>query len=122
VDKKIQERENEKLKNTQVVPYSKILLTYADSKDKMLIAFGYFMAIATGVALPSFVFIFGDIINSFGGSDQDAELAAIKFSCLQMVLIGAGVWVSSYFYFSSLVVVAERLGRKTKVAYLRSLL
>ena len=100
------------------MPYSKILLTYADSTDKWLMAFGYFMSIATGIAMPSFVFIFGDIINSFGGD----ALSSIKSSCLDMVLIGGGVWVSSYFYYACLVIMAERVGRKTKVAYLRSLL
>jgi len=43
-------------------------LTYADKKDKFLIGIGYFMSIATGLAMPSFVFLFGDIINGFGDS------------------------------------------------------
>lgn len=82
---------------------------------------GYFMSIATGIAMPSFVFIFGDIINSFGGSGSSA-LDAIKKQCLDMTLIGGGVWVTSYFYYWTLVVMAENVGRKTRVAYLRALL
>jgi hypothetical protein len=54
-----------------MAPYSKILLTFADGKDKLLITLGYFTAIATGAGLPSFVFIFGDIVNTFGPSQKD---------------------------------------------------
>jgi hypothetical protein len=48
------------------VSYFKILLTYADGVDKFLMCMGYFMAIATGVGLPSFVFLFGNIVDEFG--------------------------------------------------------
>ena len=56
----------EKMVKLETVPYSKILLTYADSTDKTLMALGYFTAIITGLGLPSFVFLFGDIIDDFG--------------------------------------------------------
>lgn len=52
-------------------------MTYADSTDKTLIRIGYLAAIITGLAMPSFVFIFGDIINSFGGT-ENTGLDAIK--------------------------------------------
>ena len=53
-----------------------MLFTYADSKDRWLIYIGYFTAMATGAAMPSFVFIFGDIANSFGVGDSG--ISAIK--------------------------------------------
>jgi ATP-binding cassette subfamily B (MDR/TAP) protein 1 len=71
-DKKIEERKIEKEKDTLGVSYSKMLMTYADSSDKWLMGIGYFMAIATGMAMPSFVFLFGNITNSFGGDAIEA--------------------------------------------------
>jgi hypothetical protein len=34
-----------------------------------MIAVGFSFAIMTGLGLPSFVFIFGDVINSFGNAE-----------------------------------------------------
>lgn len=94
------------------------MFTFADKTDKYLMAFGYGAAIATGIALPSFVFIMGTIVNSFGGN----QTAAINRACIQMVSIGGAVWVAAYLYYSLLVIMAERIGRKTKIAYLKSIL
>lgn len=66
IEKKIDDDKKDKALKSQGIPYSKMLLTYADSYDKLLIFLGYFTAIVTGMAMPSFVFIFGNVINSFG--------------------------------------------------------
>lgn len=72
IDDKIGERKAESKKNTETVPYSKILMTQAETLDKYLMTFGYAFAIMTGLALPSFVFIMGDIVNSFGDNAVEA--------------------------------------------------
>ena len=58
---------------SETVPYGKILNTYADRTDKVLMTLGYFFSIVTGLGLPSFTFLFGDIVVSFtgGGSMTD---------------------------------------------------
>ena len=94
-------------------------MTYADKDDKILIGFGYFMSIITGLGLPSFVFFFGDIINTFAG---DNILENIKPSCIQFAAIGSVIWVTSYFYYALLVIMAEHVGQKTRVAYLKAIL
>jgi ATP-binding cassette, subfamily B (MDR/TAP), member 1 len=81
---------------------------------------GYFMAITTGVGLPSFVFLFGDIVDEFGGDKDIVEV--IRPVAIELVIIGAIIWVTSYFYFTFLVMVSERLGRKTRIAYLKAIL
>ena len=63
---KVEERKRTNKSKGQQVSYFKILLTYADGVDKFLMCMGYFMAIATGVGLPSFVFLFGNIVDEFG--------------------------------------------------------
>lgn len=71
VKQKVENHKAESAKSKLQAPYSKILLTFADGKDKLLITLGYITAIATGAGLPSFVFIFGDIVNTFGPNQND---------------------------------------------------
>lgn len=104
------------------MPYSKILLTFADQTDKILIACGYVTAIVTGLGLPSFVFLFGDIVDSFGGGSTTNIVDAIRPTAIQLTIIGAIIWVTSYLYFALLVIMSERVGKKTRVAYLKAIL
>ena len=97
------------------------MLTFADGKDKALITFGYFTAIATGAGLPSFVFLFGDIVNTFGPSTDDI-VSKIGPIALTMVIIGLAIWITTYLYFTFLVIMSERVGKKTRVAYLKAVL
>lgn len=81
---------------------------------------GYATAILTGLGLPSFVFLFGDIVNTF--ADRTGVLDAIGNIALQMTIIGVFIWLTSYCYFSLLVIMAERIAKKTRVNYLRAIL
>lgn len=106
---------------SDAVPYSKILLTYADGTDKVLMGFGYFFAIVTGLGIPSFTFLFGDIVVNF--TDPTKSIAdQINPLALQLTIIGGVMFVTSYLYFVFLVIMAERIAKKTRVAYLRSIL
>ena len=91
-----------------------------DKTDKTLMTLGYLTAILTGMALPSFVFLFGDVVDSFG---KDFDIVSkIQPIALELLGIGGFVWVTSYLYFSFLVIMSERVGRMTRVAYLRAIL
>jgi hypothetical protein len=102
------------------VPYAKILLTYADRTDKILMGLGYLTAIITGLGLPSFVFLFGDITDEFGKSYDIVD--AIRPIAIELTVIGLFIWLTSYFYFAFLVIMSERVGMKTRVAYLKAIL
>ena len=65
MEARIEELKKEKREQTDSVPYSKILFSYSDGCDKFLMWIGYFMALVTGLGLPSFTFLFGDIVNDF---------------------------------------------------------
>jgi hypothetical protein len=52
-----------------MVPYSKLLLTYANGKDKLLMSLGYFFALATGCGIPAFTYLMGNFLNSFAIPD-----------------------------------------------------
>ena len=115
------EQPAEKERSQEQAPYGQILTTFADRGDKTLIALGYTTAIVTGLGLPSFVFIFGDIINSFGPNSKNV-VDAMRPIAIQMTAIGLFIWVTTYLYFTFLVIMSERVGRKTRVAYLRAIL
>ena len=84
------------------------MLTYAEKADKMLIIGGYSMAVLSGLGLPSILFIWGDILNAY--TDSPDIVAAISPTCLQIIIIGIVIWVTSYFYYILLVIMAERVG------------
>jgi len=71
VENRLEETELEKQKSSETTSLKKLLLTHADRQDKILMTIGFTIAILNGFALPSFVFIFGDIIDSFGGKESD---------------------------------------------------
>lgn len=121
VDIKIQEDRDGK--NKPMVPFSKLVWTLADRQDKFLFVGGMTSSILCGLGLPSFVFLFGDIADSFEGFlPPDKILDKITHVAFLLTIIGLGVWLFSYFFFSLLQISAESIGAKTKVAYLRSIL
>ena len=112
-------QQSEEAKDT--VTYGKILLTYADGTDKTMMTFGYVFAITTGLGLPSFTFLFGDIVVNF--TDPTKSIAdSINPLALQLTIIGGVMMATSYIYFVFLVIMAERIGKKTRVAYLNAIL
>ena len=105
------------------VPYSKLLFTYASPLDKLLLCVGLLAAICCGAGLPSFVFLFGDITDSFEGGQSTASiLEAVTGVAKSLTWIGLGVWVTAYTFFTMMIVASERIGQKTRVAYLKAVL
>src|SRR5690606_5694226 len=102
------------------VNFGTILLTQADGTDKMLMALGFGMAFLNGLGLPSFTFLYGNIINAF--ADEKNMLDSVRDLALILIYIGLAIWASSYIYFTCSMILAERLGKKTRVAYLRAIL
>lgn len=82
---------------------------------------GYFFAVLTGVGVPSFTFLFGDIVVNFTDPSQSI-VDAINPLALKLVIIGGVMFASSYFYYVFLVIMSERITKKTRVAYLRAIL
>ena len=53
-----------------MVAYGKLMWTQADQSDKFYLIVGLTSAALCGLGLPSFVFLFGDIADTFeGGMD-----------------------------------------------------
>ena len=105
-----------------MVPYSK-LYTYASASDKILMYFGWMAACVTGTGLPSFAFLIGNIINSFGPNNSVHDTVstvsqmALIFSC-----VGVAVWIFSFVMYSFLLLFSEKVVKKTRTKYLESIL
>ena len=104
------------------ISYSK-LYTFAERKDKILMAFGWMSACITGCGMPSFVFLIGNIIDSFKPTTKDEDtLETISQMSLIFTLVGIAVWFFSYIMYSFLLLFSERVVRKTRVNYLKAIL
>ena len=121
VGKKVDSYKADKVKSQDLVSYMKILTTFADKNEKVLIFIGFMTAVLTGIALPSFTFLFGSIVNSFDPNTKNV-VDDVRPLCINLVEIGLIAWVTTYIYYTCLIIVAERIGRKTRVAYLKAIL
>jgi hypothetical protein len=64
----------------------------------------------------------GDVLDSFGGTSREAQLEKIRITTIIFVVIGAGVWVISYIYWSLLVIFSLRVSRRIKEKYIEAIL
>jgi ATP-binding cassette subfamily B (MDR/TAP) protein 1 len=89
----------------------------------MFMTVGFLSAALCGLGLPSFVFLFGDIADSFEGNDP-AEKILEQITRISKILtiIGLGVWIFSYLFFTCLIISSERIGQKVRIRYLESIL
>jgi len=85
---------------------------------------GWISAFITGLGMPSFVFLIGDAIDTFNPRESTPQdmLDEIKMLALIFTLIGVGVWVFAYSYYTLLLIFAERVTKRTRVEYLKSIL
>jgi hypothetical protein len=102
-------------------PYSK-LLAFATPYEMGMFYIGHICAIITGLALPSFSYLMGDVLDSFSGTSREAQLEKIRITTIIFVVIGAGVWVISYIYWSLLVIFSLRVSRRIKEKYIEAIL
>ena len=73
--------------------------------------------------MPSFVFLIGDVIDSFSPSTKPEDtVATISKMSLIFTLVGFAVWLFSYFLYSFLLLFSERVVKKIRVKYLESIL
>ena len=75
--------------------------------------------------MPASIFLFGSVIDSFQidqPSDINKTINTIKRIALIFTIIGTAIWVTSYFYFSFLLIFAQRVTRRVRIAYLKAIL
>lgn len=120
IDQQIQLK-GQNTSSADAVPYSK-LLSFATRYEMGMFYLGHFCAVVTGLALPSFSYLMGDVMDSFGGTSREAQLYKVRTVTIIFTVIGAGVWVLSYCYWSLLVIFSLRVSRRIKEKYLEAIL
>jgi len=102
-------------------PYSK-LLAFATPYEMGMFYIGHFCAIISGLAIPSFSYLMGDMLDSFSGTSKEAQLERVRVTTIIFVVIGSGVWVITYIYWSLLVIFSLRVSRRIKERYIEAIL
>lgn len=64
---------NNEADSENIAPYRK-LFTFADSTDRVLMIIGTITAIGNGIAMPLQTLIFGELIDAFGGNQDDKDI------------------------------------------------
>ena len=120
-EKVIYDFEKNQEKEKETVSYKKILMTYSDRTDHVLMCIGYFFSVVSGLGLPSFAYFLGDVMVNF--TDPNLDLVdGIRPVLYRFVGVGCAMFFTAYFHYISLAIMAERIGKKTRVAYLRAIL
>ncbi|KAI3838297.1 hypothetical protein MKW92_036361 [Papaver armeniacum] len=74
----------------------------------MLIVVGTIAAIVNGVAMPLMTVLLGDLIDSFGQSDNKNTVSVVSKVALNFVYLGIGSGVASFFQVACWMVTGER--------------
>ncbi|BBG92983.1 P-glycoprotein 11 [Prunus dulcis] len=115
-------QDTSKSKETKTVPYYK-LFSFADSLDYLLMSVGTISAIGNGVCMPLMTIIFGDMINSFGGTENKKEVVdAVSKVALKYVYLAVGAASASFLQMSCWMVTGERQAARIRSLYLKTIL
>jgi hypothetical protein len=92
-----------------MVSYFK-LVSLASSSEKLLMWLGWTAAFITGIGLHSYVFLVGDIFDSFKPTTKvDDTIEIISRISLILTLIGFAMWVFSYLAYSCLLLFSDKV-------------
>ncbi|KAM1956672.1 hypothetical protein ACFX16_026054 [Malus domestica] len=104
------------------VPFSK-LFSYADKTDIILMLFGTIGAIGNGSAMPLMTILLGEMINSFGSNQNNADVvSAVSKVALIYFYLAIGTGVAATLQVSCWMVTGERQAARIRGLYLKTLL
>ncbi|KAF8408980.1 hypothetical protein HHK36_005050 [Tetracentron sinense] len=112
--------EAERVDNQKVSFYK--LFSFGDRLDKVLMSIGTIAAIANGFSQPLMTLIFGQLINSFGGSDRSHVVEAVSKVSLNFVYLAVGTGIAAFLQVSCWMVTGERQAARIRGLYLKTIL
>ncbi|KAJ3685940.1 hypothetical protein LUZ61_015104 [Rhynchospora tenuis] len=98
------------------------LFTFADGFDVVMMVIGAAAAMANGMAQPMMTFIFGDVINAFGGGTEENVLHRVTKVILNFVYLGIASGVASFLSVTCWTITGERQAARIRELYLKSVL
>lgn len=81
---------------------TKEMLSYMELKPRILWITGAFCSALTGLALPSFAVVFGEVVKTFDPTNA-TTLDDLMVALLKQIMIIAGIiWIIAYFNYALL--------------------
>ncbi|KAI3456077.1 hypothetical protein Pfo_012740 [Paulownia fortunei] len=108
-------------KEVQKVAFYK-LFSFADRLDVALIIMGTVSAIGNGLSQPIMTLIFGQLINSFGGTDQTHVVHEVSKVSIKFVYLAIGAGTASLLQMLCWMVTGERQAARIRGLYLKTIL
>ncbi|XP_039128461.1 ABC transporter B family member 11-like isoform X2 [Dioscorea cayenensis subsp. rotundata] len=116
------EKSEKKNETTNTVPFYK-LFSFADSTDIFLMIAGTIGAVANGISMPLMTILFGDMIQSFGGTTDIHDVVhEVSKVSLKFVYLAIGAGVASFLQVTCWMATGERQSARIRNLYLKTIL
>ncbi|KAM3306809.1 ABC transporter B family member 9 [Capsicum chacoense] len=103
------------------VPFH-MLFAFADRNDVILMLLGTLGAVGSGMSKPLMAIVFGDLVDSYGNSNQSNILDKVSEISLKFFYLAIGSAIASILQVACWMVTGERQATRIKCLYLKSIL
>jgi len=110
----------EKGKSKEAVSFWK-LISYSSGGEKCQMFCGWAAAIFCGLVMPIWAVMLGSLFDASVAKTKEQMWLETKISCLVIVCSGFLTWTMAFTYFSILLIFAEKVSRRIRVAYLKAI-
>ncbi|KAK3432843.1 hypothetical protein EUGRSUZ_D00348, partial [Eucalyptus grandis] len=107
--------------NGQKVSFYK-LFVFVDRLDVLYMVVGSVAAIANGLSQPIMTIIFGEIIQSFGSTNQDHIVKEVSKAAIWFLYLALGSAVASFLQVACWMITGERQATRIRGLYLKTIL
>ncbi|KAF3326657.1 MDR-like ABC transporter [Carex littledalei] len=98
------------------------MFQFADGFDGLLMVVGSIAALANGISQPMMTFIFGQIIDAFGGATSSDVLNRVNSAVLNFVYLAIGTGIAATLQVACWTMTGERQATRIRAMYLKSVL
>ncbi|KAJ1687410.1 hypothetical protein LUZ63_018800 [Rhynchospora breviuscula] len=98
------------------------LFKFADGFDLWLMVIGTIAALVNGISQPMMTFIFGQMVDAFGGATSDNVLDRVNNSVLNFVYLAIGTGIAAALQVACWTMTGERQATRIRAMYLKAVL
>ncbi|KAK3026926.1 hypothetical protein RJ639_040332 [Escallonia herrerae] len=107
---------------TNTIPFYR-LFSFADSTDIILMIAGTVGAIGNGICLPLMTIIFGELVDSFGQTQNNKDIVRVVSKvALKFVYLAMGAGAAAFLQVACWMVTGERQAARIRSLYLKTIL
>ncbi|KAG5552503.1 hypothetical protein RHGRI_010552 [Rhododendron griersonianum] len=117
-----EQKKTKKEDSAKTVPFYK-LFSFADSVDVVLMIVGTIGAVGNGICMPLMTVLMGDLINSFGQTQNNKDVVQeVSKVALNFVYLALGAGVAAFLQVSCWMVTGERQAARIRSLYLKTIM